>query len=132
MEYLGIDRHLKPKPEAIQLHPTMLGCPLGTPNHRSKSDIDLIDSDFKAPARLFKALAMLERQVDQRHVVALKTTTQISTQQPAAADVCPPGALATQDLNHHCTPRGARLVPSITKSKAQMLYRSRQRDHTYL
>src|SRR4030095_943039 len=53
MKYLGINRHLKPKPNSIQLHATAIGCPFGAPNHRAEPTTDLTDSELKAPTGLF-------------------------------------------------------------------------------
>jgi len=53
MKYLGINRHLKPKPNSIQLHATAIGCPFGAPNHRTEPLADLGDSKRKAPAGIF-------------------------------------------------------------------------------
>jgi hypothetical protein len=44
---LGINRHLNPKPDSIQLHPTAVGRPLGASNHRPEPCVDLRDSDFR-------------------------------------------------------------------------------------
>jgi hypothetical protein len=53
MEYLGIDRHLKPKPNSIELYATAIGCPFSAPNHRAEPTADLTDSELKAPTGLF-------------------------------------------------------------------------------
>jgi len=53
MKYLVINRHLKPKPNAIKLHASAIGCPFGAPNHRAELPADLSDSDCKAAAGLF-------------------------------------------------------------------------------
>jgi hypothetical protein len=50
MQHLGINGHLNPKPDAIQFHPTPVGCPLDSLDHRPELGVDLIDSAFKAPA----------------------------------------------------------------------------------
>jgi hypothetical protein len=64
MKYLGINRHLKPKANSIQLYATVIGRPFGAPNHRAEPPADLSDSECKALAGLFEGLAVMERKVD--------------------------------------------------------------------
>ena len=74
MEFLGIDPHLDPKPYSLKLYSLAIARPFNPPDKGRKLPRDLIDCRLETVASLVKGLAVLERQIDQRHFVSIHTT----------------------------------------------------------
>jgi hypothetical protein len=65
MDLLGVNPHVDPSANPLQLHSTAVGGPLDTPNPEPIRD--LMNHHFKAATGLSQSLAVCDAQAHQRH-----------------------------------------------------------------
>ena len=61
MDSLGVNPHLHPEPDALELHPLPIGCPHDTPDECSELSRHLLDGLLEATARLCQRAPVLDR-----------------------------------------------------------------------